>query len=95
MSADSCENVTQCDPGARWVRRDEAGRISVHTFRTARQRARKTASALVVGRVIAGLLAAGFGVAAYVYLSLPDVRLLRTTNPENTAFMELRAQQAR
>jgi monofunctional biosynthetic peptidoglycan transglycosylase len=44
-----------------------------------------------------GLVAAcsGFWYLAFLYLSLPDVRLLRTTNPENTAFMELRAQQAR
>jgi monofunctional biosynthetic peptidoglycan transglycosylase len=30
-----------------------------------------------------------------VYLSLPDVRPLRTVNPETTAFIELRARQAR
>jgi monofunctional biosynthetic peptidoglycan transglycosylase len=38
--------------------------------------------------------AAGFAVIAYVYLTLPDVRVLATTNPKTTAFMELRAAQA-
>jgi monofunctional glycosyltransferase len=37
----------------------------------------------------------GFGVVAYVYLSTPDVRALAYTNPKTTAFMELRAQEAR
>ena len=32
--------------------------------------------------------------AAYIYLTLPDVRVLRTQNPPTTAFMELRARQA-
>ena len=40
------------------------------------------------------LLAAGFACASYIYLTLPDVRVLRTRNPQTTAFMELRAQQA-
>ena len=31
---------------------------------------------------------------AYVYLTLPDVRVLTRTNPTSTAFMELRARQA-
>jgi monofunctional biosynthetic peptidoglycan transglycosylase len=33
-------------------------------------------------------------VLAYVYLTLPDVRALATTNPATTAFMDLRARQA-
>jgi monofunctional biosynthetic peptidoglycan transglycosylase len=33
-------------------------------------------------------------VLAYVYLTLPDVRVLATTNPSSTAFMELRAVEA-
>ena len=40
------------------------------------------------------MLAAAFGYVAYIYLSLPDVRPLRTTNPKTTAFMELRAREA-
>ena len=48
-----------------------------------------------VGRGILALLAAGFAVAAYIYLSLPDVRTLRAKNPTRTAFMELRTRQAR
>jgi len=38
-------------------------------------------------------LAAGFAYAAYMYLSLPDVRALRTANPSSTAFMRLREQE--
>ena len=47
-----------------------------------------------IGQGILGLLAAGFGCAAYIYLTLPDVRVLRTVNPEETAFMRLRAEEA-
>jgi monofunctional biosynthetic peptidoglycan transglycosylase len=47
-----------------------------------------------LGRGAAILLAAGFGYAAYIYLTLPDVRVLRTTNPATTAFMELRVREA-
>ena len=39
--------------------------------------------------------AAAFAVLAYVYLTLPDVRPLARTNPETTAFMEMRAREAR
>jgi monofunctional biosynthetic peptidoglycan transglycosylase len=38
--------------------------------------------------------AAGFGALAYVYVTLPDVRPLATSNPGTTAFIELRAGQA-
>jgi monofunctional glycosyltransferase len=48
----------------------------------------------VVWRAFGALLAVGFAVAAYIYLTLPDVRVLRTQNPRTTAFMELRARQA-
>jgi monofunctional biosynthetic peptidoglycan transglycosylase len=47
-----------------------------------------------VWRITAVLLAAGFACAAYIYLTLPDVRVLRTQNPSTTAFIELRARQA-
>jgi monofunctional biosynthetic peptidoglycan transglycosylase len=47
-----------------------------------------------VWRIIGALLAAGFAGAAYIYLTLPDVRVLRTQNPSTTAFIELRARQA-
>jgi monofunctional glycosyltransferase len=43
--------------------------------------------------LIAGAL--GFGALAYVYLTLPDVRPLATANPPTTAFIELRAAEAR
>jgi monofunctional glycosyltransferase len=47
------------------------------------------------GRALAIVLAVGFAYAAYIYLTLPDVRPLRTKNPSTTAFMELRATEAR
>ena len=50
-----------------------------------------------LARVVRGvtvLAAAGFAVLAYVYVTLPDVRPLRTTNPSTTAFMQLRERQA-
>jgi monofunctional biosynthetic peptidoglycan transglycosylase len=45
------------------------------------------------GRAVAILFAIGFSYAAYLYLTLPDVRVLRTTNPSTTAFQELRARE--
>jgi monofunctional biosynthetic peptidoglycan transglycosylase len=47
-----------------------------------------------IGRGMAALLGVGFVTAAYIYLTLPDVRGLRTANPATTAFMELRAREA-
>jgi monofunctional biosynthetic peptidoglycan transglycosylase len=47
------------------------------------------------GRVAAVCAAAAFAVLAYIYLSLPDVRPLAVTNPQTTAFMELRGREAR
>ncbi len=46
------------------------------------------------GRIVTTLLAVGFACAAYLYLTLPDVRVLRTQNPSTTAFIELRMRQA-
>jgi monofunctional glycosyltransferase len=44
---------------------------------------------------LAGVLAAMVVVfAAYIYLTLPDVRALAATNPKTTAFMELRQEEA-
>lgn len=48
-----------------------------------------------VGRAALAALAAGVGYAAFIYLTLPDVRPLRTSNPETTAFIDLRAREAR
>jgi monofunctional biosynthetic peptidoglycan transglycosylase len=48
-----------------------------------------------IWRGLAALGAAGFGFLSYVYLTLPDVRPLKSTNPETTAFMELRSLQAK
>ncbi len=47
-----------------------------------------------IGRGFAIAAAIAFSVIAYAYLSTPDVRALRKTNPQTTAFMELRASQA-
>ena len=49
----------------------------------------------ILARAILGAVAIGFGGLVYAYLSLPDVRPLRTTNPTSTAFMDLRAAEAR
>jgi monofunctional biosynthetic peptidoglycan transglycosylase len=49
----------------------------------------------IIGRAVLALLALGFGCAAFIYLTLPDVRPLRTSNPTTTAFIELRAREAR
>jgi monofunctional biosynthetic peptidoglycan transglycosylase len=48
----------------------------------------------MLGRAVLALLAALFACAAYIYLTLPDVRVLRTENPKTTAFIELRNEQA-
>ena len=46
-------------------------------------------------RLIVLLPALAFVYLAYVYLTLPDVRPLEKTNPQTTAFMELRKEDAR
>jgi monofunctional biosynthetic peptidoglycan transglycosylase len=46
------------------------------------------------GRVTAVVLGIGFVYASLIYLTIPDVRSLRTRNPSTTAFMELRAREA-
>jgi monofunctional biosynthetic peptidoglycan transglycosylase len=48
-----------------------------------------------IGRVALGAAGVAFGCCAYVYLTLPDVRPLATLNPSTTAFIALRAEQAR
>jgi monofunctional biosynthetic peptidoglycan transglycosylase len=48
-----------------------------------------------LGQGIAALGGIGFACAAYLYLTLPDVRTLRTSTPSTTAFIELRAREAR
>ncbi len=46
-------------------------------------------------KVAVGLPAACFAYFSYLYLTVPDVRALATTNPPTTAFIELRAAEAR
>jgi monofunctional glycosyltransferase len=47
------------------------------------------------GEVFAAVCAVLFGYGAFIYLTLPDVRGLKTANPDTTAFIELRAREAR
>src|SRR5215212_2903415 len=54
-----------------------------------------SARAWLVARWLLAPPAVVFAILAYAYLSLPDVRPLRGSNPATTAFMELRDQQAR
>jgi monofunctional biosynthetic peptidoglycan transglycosylase len=49
----------------------------------------------MVGRGIVAVFAAGFVYAAVIYVTLPDVRSLRDSNPDSTAFIALRAREAR
>jgi monofunctional biosynthetic peptidoglycan transglycosylase len=49
----------------------------------------------LLARGILGAVAAGFAYVVYSGLTLPDVRPLRTANPSTTAFIELRASEAR
>src|SRR5262245_12612826 len=46
-------------------------------------------------RSVSAVSAFAFGIVAYVYVTLPDVRSLATANPTTTAFMDLRAREAR
>jgi monofunctional biosynthetic peptidoglycan transglycosylase len=48
-----------------------------------------------IGRIIGAAAAFGFGYFIYLYFTVPDVRELRTHNPETTAFIDLRAEEAR
>lgn len=45
-------------------------------------------------RWVYGAFGVAFAYIAYVYLTLPDVRVLASTNPETTAFIELRRDEA-
>jgi monofunctional biosynthetic peptidoglycan transglycosylase len=47
------------------------------------------------GRFIAAILGILFIYGAYLFVTLPDVRKLKTANPPTTAFIELRAREAR
>jgi monofunctional biosynthetic peptidoglycan transglycosylase len=48
-----------------------------------------------IGRIILVICAGGFAYLAWIFLTIPDVRPLRTQNPATTAFIELRAGEAR
>ncbi len=47
-----------------------------------------------LGRTIVIVAAGAFAYLAYIYLTLPDVRVLARENPPTTAFMELRKREA-
>jgi monofunctional biosynthetic peptidoglycan transglycosylase len=49
----------------------------------------------LAGRVVIGLATAGFACLGYTWVTLPDVRPLRSKAPATTAFMRLRADEAR
>jgi monofunctional glycosyltransferase len=48
-----------------------------------------------IARALAAAAAIVFALLVYAYLTLPDVRALKLSNPSTTAFMELRAREAR
>jgi monofunctional glycosyltransferase len=48
-----------------------------------------------VGRALLAIPAIVFAFVVYLYVTLPDVRALRDSNPATTAFMELREREAR
>jgi len=48
-----------------------------------------------ISRVLLAVVGFAFAYAVFIYLTLPDVRPLRTSNPLTTAFIELRAREAR
>ena len=54
----------------------------------------KRFSASRILHIAAGIGAVAFSILSYVYLTLPDVRVLATTNPKTTAFMDLREREA-
>src|SRR4029078_4058697 len=70
------------------ARRPDGIGIDRGEHHTAGHRALTSAAkeARAIGRGLAALLGIGFVTAAYVYLSLPDVRPLRAQNPDSTAF---------
>jgi monofunctional glycosyltransferase len=51
-------------------------------------------AAKYLGTAILAIPVVGFAVLAYSYLTLPDVRPLKSSNPTTTAFMELRDEEA-
>ncbi len=57
--------------------------------------ARKRSITRKIVRALILVPALAFVYVAYIYLTLPDVRMLQKTNPKTTAFMELRAAEAR
>jgi monofunctional glycosyltransferase len=63
--------------------------------RPARAAARPAAGSWNLLSAILALPAAAFALLAYAYLTLPDVRPLKLSNPASTAFMELRDDEAR
>jgi monofunctional biosynthetic peptidoglycan transglycosylase len=48
-----------------------------------------------IARVVLAASVCAFAYLAYVFVTLPDVRPLRTTNPASTAFIDLRGREAR
>src|SRR5579864_6890251 len=70
-------------------------RPSATRSRSSRRFLRERTVKAVALHVLAAIPAVAFALLAYVWLTLPDVRPLKTQNPPSTAFMELRAREAR
>jgi monofunctional biosynthetic peptidoglycan transglycosylase len=47
-----------------------------------------------IGRFVIGAMVAAFATVAYTWLTMPDIRPLKTTSPTVTAFMQIRAREA-
>jgi len=60
-----------------------------------KSKAGRSSRGRLVRRTLIAAPAIAFALLAYAYLSLPDVRPLKTANPSTTAFIELRAREAR
>lgn len=55
---------------------------------------KRTSTFGTIARWTLAVAAVAFGYVAFEYLTLPDVRPLRTKNPDTTAFMEIRMREA-
>ena len=73
-----------------------SSQLSALSYRlSAGESVKRSRSRRGVGRWAIGAAACAFAFLIYVVLTLPDVRPLRTSNPGTTAFMRLRAAEAR
>jgi monofunctional biosynthetic peptidoglycan transglycosylase len=71
-----------------------AGAGTTRPAKAGRRVSRPANAGRYVLSAIIAVPAVGFAVLAYAYLTLPDVRPLKTSNPTTTAFMDLRESEA-